>query len=53
MTPCHWYQGVDSDRWATQCGRSFYLEEGTPLENHMQWCCYCGAPLTESVEDAD
>lgn len=29
----------------TDCGESFDITEGTPTENHMRFCCYCGKPL--------
>ena len=46
---CVWHQdGEDSDTWGSKCGRYFRLDDGTPDDNHMRWCCYCGKPL-ESV----
>jgi hypothetical protein len=49
--PCHWYQDgdEDSDKWAASCGRHryFQLNDGTPTDNHMKYCCYCGKPLVE------
>ena len=45
---CVWAQAdSDTDLWETSCCRSFCLNEGTPTENHMTWCCYCGKPLEE------
>lgn len=45
---CVWAQAdSDTDLWETSCGRSFSLNEGTPAENHMTWCCYCGKTLEE------
>jgi hypothetical protein len=48
---CHWYQDgdEDSDKWAASCGRHryFQLNDGTPTDNHMTHCCYCGKPLVE------
>lgn len=35
------------DVWATACGRRFQVTEGTPAENDMRFCCYCGGALTE------
>lgn len=47
---CHWSQdGEDSDTWATQCSHYFTLIEGTPGDNHMRFCCYCGRPLVQLV----
>jgi hypothetical protein len=46
---CHWYQDgdEDSDKWAASCGRHryFQLNDGTPTDNRMTHCCYCGKPL--------
>jgi hypothetical protein len=48
---CHWYQDgdEDSDKWAASCGRHryFQLNDGTPTDNRMTHCCYCGKPLVE------
>jgi hypothetical protein len=48
---CRWLQEGDeeSDTWAASCGRHRYfsLNEGTPKDNHMKHCCYCGKPLVE------
>ena len=47
-TACHWSQdGEDSDVWATQCGHYFRLNEGSPIDNDMKFCCYCGRTLVE------
>ena len=50
-TECRWLQDGDeeSDTWAASCGRHryFQLNEGTPTENRMTHCCYCGKPLVE------
>ena len=45
---CNWHQDgdEDSDAWATECGSMFHLEDGDPFDNLMQFCCYCGKPLT-------
>jgi len=53
---CQWLQEGDeeSDTWAASCGRHRYftLNEGTPKDNHMGHCCYCGKPLVEvSIEE--
>ena len=46
---CNWAQdGYEPDLWDSDCGQSFYLKEGTPLENKMRFCFGCGKPLTES-----
>ena len=53
---CNWAQYDDEyGSWETNCGQAFVLDEGTPSENTMKFCCYCGRPLTETpyVEDND
>jgi hypothetical protein len=54
---CTWYQDGDSDSgvYATSCRRYFNLEDGTPEDNKMQWCCYCGKKLVQELitEDGD
>lgn len=48
LKSCVWAQAdSDTDLWETSCRRSFCLNEGTPAENRMTWCCYCGKPLEE------
>ena len=44
---CTWE--CDSDgNWETDCGEMFILNEGTPVDNSMKFCCYCGKPLREA-----
>ena len=54
---CTWYQDGDSDSgvYATSCRNYFNLEDGTPEDNKMQWCCYCGKRLVKELitEDGD
>ena len=54
---CTWHQDGDSDSgvYATSCRRYFNLEDGTPEDNKMQWCCYCGKKLVQELitEDDD
>ena len=42
--PCRWTQNEEG-YWETDCKNSFVIEEGTPRENRMRYCCYCGATL--------
>jgi hypothetical protein len=50
---CVWSQDSAGSSWATGCGQLFELNEGTPKENRMGFCCYCGRTLNEHpyVED--
>lgn len=43
---CKWTQeDYDSSVWHTECGDAMSLNEGTPGDNFMRFCCYCGKPL--------
>jgi hypothetical protein len=46
MKTCTWTEDSDGN-WETDCGETFILNDGTPKENHMKFCCYCGKPLKE------
>jgi hypothetical protein len=48
---CTWHQDGDSDSglYATSCGRYFNLTDGTPEDNKMSWCCYCGKKLAQEL----
>lgn len=52
---CDWTQENDegSDVWATTCGKLFCLNEGSPTENKMRFCCYCGKTLREFLFEGD
>ena len=41
-----------SGTWNTDCGEDFIFETGTPKENGLIFCPYCGRPLVE-VNDLD
>ncbi len=42
---CAWI--TDGNTWETSCRHSFWLEDGTPSDNGMRYCCYCGKPLDD------
>lgn len=45
---CEWIQtDFDSNTWDSDCGNSFDLNDGSPSDNGMKFCPYCGRPLTE------
>ena len=48
MKECEWTEDVDGN-WETGCGETFVLIEGTPNDNKMSYCCYCGGELWEVV----
>jgi hypothetical protein len=45
---CGWTQDSDGSAWATGCGHLFEVNDGTPKENGMCWCCFCGRELKET-----
>ena len=44
---CVWHQDYDIGCWNSGCGKVFEITQGTPTENGMRFCCYCGKPLKE------
>ena len=47
---CRWLQDGDEDSgtYMASCNqRYFSVVDGTPKDNHMEHCCYCGKPLVE------
>ena len=51
VVPCTWEEDQDGN-WQTDCGNSFCLDSGTPLENGMKFCAYCGKTLLEDGNQA-
>ena len=43
---CHWTEDSDGN-YDTDCDQEFCMIGGTPKENGMRFCCYCGKPLVE------
>jgi len=43
---CQWVNNldllVDSNVYLTGCGEEFYLNEGRPIDNGFEFCCFCG-----------
>ena len=51
---CIWAQdGVGEDHWDTGCRGRFTIMDGSPSENKMRFCCYCGKPLEEHIATDD
>jgi hypothetical protein len=47
---CRWLQDGDEDSniYMASCNRRYFeLNDGTPTDNRMKHCCYCGKPLVE------
>lgn len=51
-TSCVWTRD-DDGVFNTQCKNSFFLEEGTPEDNRMGFCCYCGNRLVFTEENTE
>ena len=51
MRYCVWSEDGDGT-WQTSCRRSFVLIEGTPEQNGMRFCCYCGSRLQQKLQEA-
>jgi hypothetical protein len=41
---CTWTQD-DEGNWNTSCDQIHILIDGTPAENGMRYCCYCGGMM--------
>lgn len=49
---CIWVKDEEGN-WDTGCDNKHILLNGTPSENHMWFCCYCGLPLVEEAVKED
>ncbi|MBU0601091.1 MAG: hypothetical protein KKD25_01660 [Gammaproteobacteria bacterium] len=46
---CNWYQEDEgSDVWGTSCGSRFTLNDGTPFDNRMEHCAFCGKHIIDN-----
>jgi hypothetical protein len=45
MEECAWRE--DEGYWETDCGNEFAVNEGTPEENRMKFCCFCGKHIVQ------
>lgn len=54
METCEWKENESEydTTWETSCGETFVLLEGTPEENGLKFCAYCGRKLTQRAADA-
>lgn len=44
---CEWElnQDCEYELWETDCNETFCFTDGTPADNRMKFCCYCGGEL--------
>jgi len=51
---CYWKEDkTDEGVWDTSCGERFVIFDGTPNENKMAYCPYCGCVLEEKEVAAE
>ena len=51
---CRWSRADDdTDLWETTCGKAFTIIDGSPADNQMAFCCYCGRELESETGDSD
>lgn len=44
--PCVWTEDEEGC-WGTDCGEYYVINDGTPEQNGMNYCCYCGKRLQQ------
>jgi hypothetical protein len=44
---CKWWEQYDYNIWETECGLEWETIDGTPKENHMNYCPKCGGEIIE------
>ena len=50
---CVWHNDPETDNsWDTGCRQLFEIYDGTPTENGMRFCCYCGKSISEAIDHA-
>ncbi|KKN21679.1 hypothetical protein LCGC14_0923070 [marine sediment metagenome] len=48
ITICAWSnENEDYNTWQTDCGNLWQIIDGTPKDNKMRFCPYCGRPIME------
>jgi hypothetical protein len=52
-TSCTWFAEFEDDMWSTDCGNYFQLNDGTPSDNEMKFCCFCGKEIEEEVGEEE
>ena len=51
MEECAWVE--EDGYWDTDCKHVFVINEGTPEENEMRFCCYCGKRIAQFPEEGE
>ena len=47
MSSCKWTPDEDGI-YDTECSNRYEIMDGTPTENHMEYCTYCGKQLRDT-----
>jgi hypothetical protein len=50
---CTWTQDPDDGSYDTECGNLFEIMNGTPSENGMKFCPYCGDHIVDANKKPD
>lgn len=51
MDDCVWTYDDSNDCWETGCNNVSAVIEGTPKDNGMKYCPYCGRKLEEIINE--
>lgn len=46
---CLWAEQEEGSYWQTGCDHAFTLMDGSPQDNGMKFCPYCGGHLIEDM----
>jgi hypothetical protein len=49
MGECAWRE--DEGVWGADCGHEFVINDGTPEENDMKFCCFCGKRIVQFPQE--
>lgn len=47
LSACLWVEDAHKDCWDTNCGEKYVIMAGSPKENNMRFCPFCGRTLEE------
>ena len=51
MEECAWRE--DEGVWETDCGGAFVIDDGTPFDNNMKCCCFCGKNIVQFPQEGE
>lgn len=50
---CVWAEDGEDGPWGSSCGHYWQFTDGTPTENDMKFCPFCGKPLEQVARDEE